>query len=333
MRTLNPILSVVIAVLLIRCVTAQSTAQSEDPQLRARAVSLLEHAAQLSSPIWPMNEESFTFHILNPEPGAANYGSIKIMVARPDLKRWDYSYGAHQYSRVQDGKEFATYRTGPEPAGLTMVRKLIPVNLVRFDQSDLIRTITDQSMDGTPATCVDFETIAGTRHQSGTLCFDKAAGYLISEKIDDVVTKQSKFYRFNNGFLPGHIERWTNGTKLIEIESKIEVRPAGFPMENFEYPVGAAITHACNSFTPAYADYTIQPAAKQYSDKAIDIVVHGFVDQDGRTTNLKVLDDTHADLATEALKVVSTWTFRPAQCNCQPTGQQRDFTVHFQGWQ
>jgi hypothetical protein len=281
MRSLNPFLSVVIAVLLIRCLAVQS-AEPEDPQVRARAISLLEHAVQLSSPVWPMNEESFTFHILNPEPGAATTGSIKIRVAAPDLKRWDYTYGAYQYSRVQDGKEFATYRTGPEPVGLTMVRKLIPVNLVRFDQSDLIRAISDQSMDGTPAICVDFDTIAGTRHQSGALCFDKAAGYLIYEKIDDVVTKQSKFYRFNNGFLPGHIERWTNGAKLVEIESKIEVRSAGFPMENFGYPVGATVTHACNSFTPAYADYTVRPVAKQYY---------------------------------------------------QPTSQQRDFTVHFQGWQ
>ena len=331
MRTISLPLPVA-AVLFVQCAAAQS-AQSEDPQLRARAVSLLEHATQLSSPVWPMNEESFTFHVLNPEPGGAGEGSIKIMVARPDLKRWDYSYGAYQYSKVQNGPEFATYRSIPAPAAMVMVLKLIPVNLVRFDQSDLIRAITDQSVEGTPATCVDFDTITGTRHQSGTLCFDKAAGYLIYEKIDDVVTKQSKFYRFNNGFLPGHIERWTNGAKLVEIDSKIEVRPAGFSINNFEYPVGATITDACNSFTPAYADYTIQPPAKQYSDKAIDIVVHGFVDQDGHTTNLKVIDNTHADLAAEALKVVSAWTYRPAQCNYQPTSQQRDFTVHFQGWQ
>jgi hypothetical protein len=137
-----------------------------------------------------MNEESFTFHVLNPEPGGAGEGSIKIMVARPDLKRWDYSYGAYQYSKVQNGPEFATYRSIPAPAAMVMVLKLIPVNLVRFDQSDLIRAITDQTVEGTPATCVDFETITGTRHQSGSLCFDKAAGYLIYEKIDDVATKQ-----------------------------------------------------------------------------------------------------------------------------------------------
>ncbi len=337
MRTRKQLFSVVISVLLALPLApaggfAQS-ADSEDPRLRARAVGMLEHSAQVSSPVWPMNEEFFSFHIVNPEPGAAADGSLKIGVGRPDLKRWDFAYGVYQFSRVQNGIESAIYQSGPEPADLIAVRKLLPVTLFHFDQSDLIRDITDKSIDGTPASCIDFDTITGSRRQSGTFCFDKAAGYLTYSKIDEVVIKQSKFYAFNNGFLPGHIERWTNGTKLFEVDTKIEVRPAGFPPDYFDYPAGATITHACNSFTPAYADNTPQPPAKSFSDTGIDIVVHGFVDQTGHPVNLKVVDATHRDLADEALKLVPSWTFRPAQCNYRPTSQQRDFVVHFQGWQ
>jgi hypothetical protein len=336
MRTGKQLLVVIFVHLILRFSLAADDAQSpasEDPQLRARAVGLLERAAQLSSPVWPMNEQVITFHVQNPEPGAASEGSLKIGVGRTDLKRWDYVYGAYHLSQVENGMEYATLKTGPEPADLIAVRKMLPAMVLHFDQSDLIRAITDKSVDGTPASCVDFETITGTRHQTGTVCIDQAAGYLIYSKIDDVVIKQSKFYAFSNGFLPGHLERWTAGTKLFDIDTKIVVHYGDFAPDYFDYPEGATISHACNSFTPAYADNTPQPPIKSYSDTGIDIVVHGFVDPSGHPINLKVLDATHRDLADEALRLVSTWTFRPAQCNYQPASQQRDFIVHFQGWQ
>jgi hypothetical protein len=106
-----------------------------------------------------------------------------------------------------------------------------------------------------------------------------------------------------------------------------------FPAGYFEYPPSSAIRHACNSFTPAYAQSTPQPEAKSFSNGGADIVVHGFVDKTGHTSELKVLDDTHHEIATEAMKIVASWTFQPAQCNYQPTSEQRDFIVHFQGWQ
>jgi hypothetical protein len=310
----------------------QAASTQEDPDLRARAVGLLEHAVQLSSPVWPMNEQVFTFHIPNPEPGAATEGSLRLGIGAPALKRWEFVYGAYQLSQVLNGTEYATYRTGPEPAAVVMVRKILPVSLPRFDESDIIRSITDKTVDGTPAACIDFETIAGTRHQFGTVCVDKTAGYLIFEKVDDLIIKQSKFYAFNNGFLPGHIERWTGATKLAEIEEHIEVRTQ-FPPNYFDYPAGATISPACNSFTHAYAQNTPQPPAKSFSDGSVDIAVHGFVGKDGRPTGLTVLDGTHRDLAEEAVKIVSAWTFHPAQCNYQPANDQRDFIVHFQGWQ
>jgi hypothetical protein len=88
----------------------QAAQAPEDPQLRARAVGLLERAVRLSSPVWPMNEEFFTFHIPNPEPGAATDGSIRIGVGRPDLKRLDVVYGAYQFSQVHNGMEYATVK-------------------------------------------------------------------------------------------------------------------------------------------------------------------------------------------------------------------------------
>lgn len=317
-------------------VATQAAPQSaflEDPQVRARAVGLLEHAAQLSSPVWPMNEGLGSFHITNPQPGDATDGTIKVSVATPNLRRRQYDYGDYHFIWVENGEEHATLSSGTRPAALIAVLKLLPVTLFRLDQSDIVRSIADESIDGTPASCINFDSIQGTRQQSGKLCTDNAAGFLTYARIDDVVIKQSRFFRFNNGFLPGHIERWVNGAKLVEIDNRVEVRPEGFPPDYFDYPAGATITHSCDSFTRAYAENTPQPPRRSYSDTAIDITVHGVIDKGGHTRDLRALDQIYPQLVEEALKLVSTWTFRPAQCDYQPASEERDFVVHFLGWQ
>ena len=107
----------------------------ENPALRSEAVHLLERANMVSSPIWPANEEFFSFRILDPAPGEAPAGDIKIGVAKPTLKRWEFTYGQYSFVQVQNGSEYATLRSQPtEPAPLTSVRKIIPVGLGSFEQ-------------------------------------------------------------------------------------------------------------------------------------------------------------------------------------------------------
>jgi hypothetical protein len=161
--------TVIFVLILVRNSSAAGS-EFEDPQVRAMAVGLLERAARLSSPVWPMNGEIFTFHIPNPEPGAATDGSLRIGVSAPGVKRWEFVCGAFQLSQVENGVEFATYQTGPEPAAVVMIRKMLPVSVLHFDQSDVIHSIADKNIDGVPASCIDFETITGVRHQTGTLC-------------------------------------------------------------------------------------------------------------------------------------------------------------------
>ena len=109
-------------------------------------------------------------------------------------------------------------------------------------------------------------------------------------------------------------------------------RQVRFSTQLFRLPPAAKITHQCNSFIPTYDDNTPQPPAKLISENAIDVIVHGFVGSDGKPTGLKVVDQSHPELAEEAIHTVASWTFHPAQCNYQPTSQQQDFIVHFQGW-
>ena len=270
--------------------------------------------------------------MLEPAPGEASEGTIKIGVKTRVNKRWEYTYGAYKLIRVQDGGELATYRSeSAEPAALTSVRKLVPVFHGVFEPADMIRRIEDSTVDGRAARCIDFDTLKGDQQQSGQVCVDAQSGFLFSVRQGDATIRQSAYFRFNNAWLPGHIERWVGNEKLLEIDSKVVARTE-YPPEYFDYPANATIDHGCREFHRAFADRAPQPEPRTQSNEAITVRVHGRVGKDGRTTALKVLDAVRPDLAEEALRVVSGWTFHPAMCEYQPATEETDFEVRFKGW-
>jgi hypothetical protein len=307
-------------------------APAEDPQVRAEAVRLMERAVMLTAPVWPANEEFVNFRVLHSAAGESSEGSLKIGVRTPVNKRWEFTYGTYKFIRVQDGSELATYRSeNAEPAALTSVRKLLPAFQGRFEPADLIRSIADATLDGRPARCIEFDTLKGDQQQSGQVCVDAQSGFLISVRLGDETIRQSAYFRFNNASLPGHIERWVGNEKLIEIDSRVVVRTE-YPPEYFDYPLDAKIDNRCQEFHRAFADNTPQPEAKTQSNEAITVRLHGRVGKDGKPDALKVLDAARPDLADEAVRVVSKWTFHPAMCVYRPATQEMDFEVTFKGW-
>ena len=286
----------------------------------------------LTTPVWPANEEFANFRVLRPAPGEASEGSIKIGVRTPVNKRWEFTYGTYTFIRVQDGTEFATYRSeSAEPAALTTVRRLLPAFHGRFEPADLIRSIADATLDGRRARCIDFDTLKGDQQQSGQVCVDAGSGLLISLRLGDETVRQSAYFRFNNASLPGHVERWVGNEKLLDIDFNVVVR-TDYPPEYFAYPPDAKIENSCLEFHRAFADNTPQPEPKTLSTEAVTVRVHGRVGKDGKPAALKVLDTVRPDLAEEAVRVVSNWTFHPAMCVYQPASQETDFEVTFKGW-
>ncbi len=286
----------------------------------------------LTTPVWPANEEFANFRVLNPGPGESSVGSIKIGVRTRVNKRWEFTYGSYKFIRVQDDNEMATYRSeSTEPAALTSVRKLMPAFAGSFEPADLIRAIEDSSVDGQPARCIDFDTLKGDQQQSGQICVDARSGFLLSVRLGDETIRQSAYFPFNNAWLPGRIERWIGNQKLLEIDSRVVVR-TDYPPEYFEYPAEAKIENSCSEFHRAFADNTPQPPPEALSNEAITVRVHGRVGKDGKPAALRALDTARPDLAEEAVRVVSKWTFHPAMCVYQPATQEMDFEVTFKGW-
>ena len=307
-------------------------ASPEDPRVRAEAVGLLERAVMLTSPVWPANEEFVSFRVLRPAPGEASEGAMKVGVRTRVNKRWEFTYGTYKFIQVKNGVESATYRSASaEPAVLTSVRKLLPAFSGRFEPADIIRRIVDATVDGHPARCIDWDELKGDQQQSGRACVDAQSGFLLSVRQGNETIHQSAYFLFNNASLPGHIERWVGDEKLVEIDFKVVIRTEYLP-EYFDYPPDAKIDNGCGEFHRAFADHTPQPDSKTQSNEAVTVRLHGRVGKDGKPTALKVLNEVRPELAEEALRVVSAWTFHPAMCVYEPATQEMDFEVTFKGW-
>jgi hypothetical protein len=299
----------------------------EDPQLRAEAVRLLERANHLSTPSsWPPNEMTLHFRIAAPAPGNPNEGEYVSSIGGPGLRRQHWHYGAYENTQIRNGQRLSVSGSQtPQPTFLGLLTELAPIYLVRFDNQDIIRSIADSAAE---TRCIQFDTITGERLQSNEACVDARNGWLVSVRIGDTLTRNSKFFPFQGAFLPGHIERWSGGRMVIELEESVVLK-SGYPEDFFTVPEGST-GFICQQFRRAFEVNTPQPPPGT-GIEITDIRLQGLIGTDGRVVNLKPLDTAHPELNEEAMKLVSTWTYQPATCQGNPVTWGTTFTVQFKG--
>ncbi|HKW98653.1 MAG TPA: energy transducer TonB [Bryobacteraceae bacterium] len=299
----------------------------EDPKLRAEAVGLLERANRVSTPaVWPPNEMTLRFRVPEPAPGEAAEGEYISSFGGPGLRRQEWHYGEYQPVQIRNGRRISVTRNNsPKPAVLELLPKLTPIYLGRFDQQDVIRSIRNGPAD---TRCVEFESVFGDRMQPGEICVAAREGWLLSIRQGDEVTKNANFLAFAGAFLPGHIERWEAGRKVIEIEETV-VPKSDYPPDFFSVPE-TATGFICQNFRRAYAENAPQPEPGG-SPNVRDVRLLGLIGTDGHVSNLKAIEQLEPELNGEAIKLVSGWTFSPATCDGMPAAWETVFTVHFKG--
>ncbi len=307
--------------------TLRRDSPPEDTRLRAEAVALLERANRVSQPmVWPPNEMRHHFTIPNPAPGDATEGDYTSSIG-VDTRRQEWRYGAFQITQIRNGRRMSfSERTAPMPAILQVLPKITPIYLGRFDHEDIIRSIT-AGPNG--SRCIQFDTVFGDRQQAAEICVDTDAGYLLSIRQGDQITRNSNFFAFNGSFLPGHIERWIGNRELIAVDQTV-VPKNDYPPDFFSVPE-TSTGFACQDFRRAFAVNTPQPPLQSSSPDVHDIVLSGVIGVDGHVTGLRPLDQMLPDLNDQAMKLVGTWTFTPASCNGKPAVWGNTFTVHFKG--
>lgn len=300
----------------------------EDPKVRAEAVALLERANRVSTPsFWPPNQMTLHFRVPNPTPGEPVEGDYVSSFGGPGpLRRQEWHYGAFQPIQIRNGPRLGvTQNTVRQPPILNLVPELTPVYLVRFDHEDIIRSITP-GPDG--QRCIQFDTIFGDRQQAGEICVDAEHGWLMTFHVGDQVTRNSKFFAFQDAFFPGHVERWIGNQEVMAIDSSI-VAKSDYPPDYFSVPQSAAFL--CQDFRRAYSVNTPQPPLQSSSTDVHDVSLTGMIGVDGHVSNVQPIDRVRPDLNDRAIALVSTWTFAPASCNGQPAAWQTVFVVHFKG--
>jgi hypothetical protein len=299
----------------------------EHVKLRAEAVGLLERANRVSTPaVWGSREMRLRFRVPGPAPGEALDGEYLSSVGGPGLRRQEWHYGDYQLSEVRNGQRLnLTGSKRPFPAILQLLPKLTPIYLVHFDERDIIRSITAGAGD---SRCIQFDTTFGDRQQSNEICVDTGHGWLLSTRVGDETTRNSRFFAFHEVFLPAHIEHWRGDAELIEIDETVSDRN-NYPPDFFSVPE-TSTGFVCQEFREAYPKNTPQPPP-QASAEVHDVTLRGLIGFDGYVTGLTAVDQARPDLNEEAIKLVSTWTYTPASCGGKPAMWWTLFTVHFKG--
>jgi len=311
-----------LAFLLVPCVSF-----GQDLQLRQQAVSLLERANAVSvSPSFPSLERSVTFRVLDSATGPQQ-GTFIRMVVRGSGRRDEVTFGSFHMLNIYTPGQLATVRTSELlPAAPADALRLTPINLVRFDNEDVIYAINDSVTGGQPARCIEFSTIEGETDENNELCVDSNNGTLIREKIGDQVIENSDFFSFAGALIPGKIEYALGGIPRLEITQTMTAldHPGSDVLAT---PPNAELRRICKTSRRAFGQYMPQP--KPTGGGAADILLRGIIGKDGRVHDPVVQRSERPDLNAQALSLIQQWTFSPAMCDGEPNGTDATFVLHF----
>jgi hypothetical protein len=306
----------------------------EDPELRREAVRLMERAWHVSTPLrWLPHEQRLHIKAIAPSAGGPSEGDFRSIRASDSQKRFETEYGDYHFVHVSaDNTQAELGSSGLAPPIVERARKLTPVFRAQFDSTDIIRAIRDATIDGHPARCIDFTTVAGEETQQNQVCVDAARGMLLSLRQDNVTLLQSQFFEYSGALFPGHFVRLVDGAEEFEIDQRV-IPMTEFPAGTFEFPPGAT-THTvrtCKQFIRSTAIDTPQPPIGP-GQGVVDVVLRGFIDGQGHVLSPSVLESTRPDLNQTALQLVAKWTYQPARCDGNTAWWTSTFRVQFKGY-
>lgn len=302
----------------------------QDVSLREQAVSLIEraHAASLP-PSFPNYEYSGTFRLLDTS-SAAREGSYTRVTVQGAGMREEITLGDYHAVNVFANGTLATNRTGLlVPAEINMVKHLSPINLVRFDEKDVIRGISVKQLAGRSLRCIEFDTIAGQAMEQNELCVDAANGTLVSEKLGDDLIENSEFFPFAGALFPAKVLYSRSGVQKLELsQSMTALTDASANV--LAAPPNAQILKRCVTYRRPIGQSMPQPKAGNGRVNT-DVFLRGIIGTDGKIHGAVVQSSERTDLNEEAVNLIQAWIFMPAVCDGHPNQTEASFILHFQG--
>jgi TonB family protein len=302
---------------------------SQDLKLREQAITMLEKANAASEPAnLPNLERDDTFQLYGEQD--VQQGAFTRTVIQGTGRRDDWEFGDYRVVRIWTDRRLAVVgSSGIAPAAVEDFMRLTPILRVHFDHEDVIRTIVEREINGRPAHCIEFDTIAGESRSSNEICTDDANGTLIHAQLFDEVIENSEFFAFAGALMPGRITDSKSGVLKMEITQSM--KPLMEVTANvLAAPPNAEIRRMCTTYRQAFGISMPQPRPGN-GNEVSDVLVRGMIGVDGRVREAVVQDSDRPDLNTEALSVIQQWVFSPALCEGKPNQEEATFTLHFQG--
>ncbi len=302
---------------------------SQDLKLREQAVRLLERAnAVSSSPKLPNLERVDTFRVFAAD--GVREGSFSRVVIQGIGRREEYIYGDFHLVNVWTQKKVAVSGTqGILPPELVNVLRVSPIWLVRFDGEDVIHAITDRSINGQAARCIEFDTVKGQHTDNNELCVDARTGTLVLERLAGELVENSEFFPFAGALMPAKITYSQSGIQKLEIAQTMTAL-ADSDANVLAPPPGSTMHRICTTFRRAFGVSMPQPKPGA-GGRNDDIIVRAMVGYDGRVYDVTVQSSEREDLNAEALDIAKRWTFTPSMCDGHPDAHEVDITLQFQG--
>jgi TonB family protein len=301
----------------------------QDLKLREEAVRLLERAnAVSSSPKLPNLERVDNFRVFL-DSGTAE-GLFTRVVMQGVGRRDECRFGDYDLVNVFANKQVAV--TGSShilPPDLLNVVRITPIYLVRFDDQDVIHTITERTVSGHVARCMQFDSVHGDHTDSNELCVDGTNGTLVYEKLGPEAIENSEFFAFAGALLPGRITYSQGGKERIEITQTMTELGAS-DANVLAPPPNSTRLQLCTTFRRPFGVSMPQPQPGNGGTQS-DVLIRAQVGTDGHVYEPVVQSSERPELNQEALGLARQWTFTPALCDGRPNMQEVDFTLHFRG--
>jgi TonB family protein len=314
------------------CALLVSVSFAEDAQLRARAFEMVERAQDVSVPHHSapiVNETVLTFRALGSD-GALHDGSYSRVFAGPNGTREEFTLGDFHLVRIALPDRLAFIGTSRVvPPEIRETLKLLPIQLWRLDQEDVVHDIVSKNRKGVDARCVEFDTIRGPETTRNELCFDAQTGTEIYARTGNTEVENSAFFDFSGAKLPGRIVRYQNGKVVTDITLARRIITDQLSPDMFTPPPTADIAVYCKTFRRAFGQSMPQPLGN--GGAITEIIVHALIGTDGKVHEATIEDSERPDLNQEALKTAQSWTFTPAVCNGQPNTEEANLVIRFQG--
>jgi len=299
---------------------------AQDMAVRVEAVRLLEHANAVSMiASLPDFRMDVSFHAYSVD-GKRTDGALH-RIFTPDGQWIECMYGPIHSIAIFSKTGVIQTKYEPPPPELSEALSLLPVRLLRFDESDVIQSINDATIFGRPAKCIRFETINGKSTELNEVCVDSERGALLGQHIGGELIEDSDYFQVGKIWLPHQIRQYLNGKLRMEEEQSSSLLDAPLDLMTLA-PPDPQILHKCKQFRRAIGVSMPQPTDAG-PGPWYDVNLHIVIWADGRVHEANTLPKGHPKLENEALRLIRSWQFDPATCEGKPAVDSGIFTIHF----